>query len=107
LTVTSLPALHLPDEPTLRAQAWLAAVLDGGDLSATLQADDGLINWLWSRWSTLQTFDLTKEAFGQIVLAYQREVWLWLAGERTWAQSCSGLMGRVGRRIVQVNASAG
>jgi hypothetical protein len=105
LTVTSPPALHLPDEPTVRAQAWLAAVLDGGDLSATLRADDGLINWLWSRWSTLATFGLTQEAFALIALEYRRELWLWLAGERTWAQSCSGLMGRVTRRLAQVAAA--
>ena len=26
-------------------------------------------------------------------------VWLWLAGERTWAQCCSGLIGRINRRV--------
>jgi hypothetical protein len=33
------------------------------------------------------------------VLGYQREIWLWLAGERTWAQCCSGLIGRINRRL--------
>ena len=29
LTVAGAPVLHLPDEPTVRAEGWLAAVLDG------------------------------------------------------------------------------
>jgi hypothetical protein len=102
LTVTAVPTLHVPDEPTARAEIWLAAVLDGRDLVAVLRADDGLIAWLWSRWSTLGPVGLSQEAFAQIVVGYRREVWLWLAGERTWVQSCSGLVGRVSRRMAQV-----
>ena len=37
--------------------------------------------------------------FGAIVADYRREIWLWLAGERTWAQCCSGLIGRITRRL--------
>jgi hypothetical protein len=29
---------------------------------------------------------------------YARELWLWLAGERTWAQCSAGLYGRIARR---------
>ncbi len=29
---------------------------------------------------------------------YQRELWLWVVGERTWAQCVSGLSGRLERR---------
>lgn len=107
MTVTALPTLHVPDEPTARAEAWLAAVLDGDDLVATLSSDDGLIAWLWSRWSSLRNAGLTQEEFARIVVSYRRELWLWLAGERTWAQACSGLVGRVNRRIVQVEAPVG
>jgi hypothetical protein len=98
LTVAA-PTLHLPDEPTARAEAWLAAIADGADLVAVLRADDGLVEWLWGRWSTLQGAGMTHEDFAEIVVAYRRELWLWLAGERTWAQSCSGLIGRIGRRL--------
>jgi hypothetical protein len=105
LTVTTAPVLHVPDEPTARAGAWLAAVLDGRDLAAVLAADDGLTPWLWARWSSLSTVGVTKDAFAHIVADYRRELWLWLAGERTWAQACSGLVGRVSRRIVQVDAA--
>jgi hypothetical protein len=105
LTVTAPPSLHVPDEPTVRAQAWLAAVLDGQDLAAVLRADDGPAAWLWARWSTLATAGVTPEQFADMVVAYRRELGLWLAGERTWAQACSGLVGRVNRRLVQVDAS--
>jgi hypothetical protein len=30
---------------------------------------------------------------------YRREVWLWVAGERTWSQMAEGLAGRVDRRL--------
>ena len=34
--------------------------------------------------------------------SYQRELWLWLVGERTWAQCLSGLEGRFSRRLRSV-----
>jgi hypothetical protein len=102
LTVTSVPSLHVPDEPTARAAAWLAAVLDGDDLTDVLRADGGLVAWLWSRWSTLSKVGLTRAEFEDVVIGYRREIWLWLAGERIWTQCCSGLVGRVNRRTAQV-----
>jgi hypothetical protein len=101
LTVTSLPSLHVPDEPTVKAAAWLSAVLEGGELSDVLRADDGLARWLWARWSSLEQSGVSYDAFADMVIANKRELWLWLAGERTWAHTCSGLLGRVGRRLVQ------
>jgi hypothetical protein len=102
--VTSLPALHVPDEPTVRAEGWLASVLDGEDLVAVLRGEDGLVQWLWSRWSILGQVGLTPDEFEQIVVGYRREIWLWLAGERVWTQCCSGLLGRISRRIGQVDS---
>jgi hypothetical protein len=101
LTVIALPALHVPDEPTARAEAWLAAVVNGNDLVAVLRAEDGFVPWLWSRWNTVGKVGVTQDEFVQIVVGYRREIWLWLAGERIWSQCCSGLLGRVNRRIVQ------
>jgi len=101
LTTSALPVLHVPDEPTVLAERWLAAVLDGRDLDSVLgDANDGVTAWFWSRWRTLKSAGLNEEGLGLIVLGYRREVWLWLAGERTWAQCCSGLIGRVNRRLV-------
>ena len=99
MTVVAAPVLHVPDEPTVRAEGWLAAVLDGEDLERVLLRDDGVVPWLWSRWRTLAAAGLSEDDLGSIVLGYRREVWLWLAGERTWTHCCSGLIGRITRRI--------
>jgi hypothetical protein len=101
--VTSLPSLHVPDEPTVRADAWLAAILDGGELTEVLRADGGFVPWLWARWSSVRQAGLTREEFEDVVIGYRREIWLWLAGERVWTQCCSGLVGRVSRRMAQVD----
>jgi hypothetical protein len=91
--------LHVPDEPTGRAERWLAAVLDGRPVTDVLTGPDGVTEWLWTRWRSLATLGFGEDDLGQLVLAYRRELWLWLAGERTWAQCCSGLIGRITRRL--------
>jgi hypothetical protein len=98
LTAAAL-TLHLPDEPTANAEVWLRAVLDGAEVRAVLTADDGLSAWLWQRWTPLAAAGMSKERFDEIVFENRRELWLWLAGERIWVQACSGLMGRVSRRL--------
>ena len=40
-----------------------------------------------------------RERFLQVVAGYRSELWLWVMGERTWAQSADGLLGRVRRRL--------
>jgi len=97
--MTTVPVLHMPDEPTGRAARWLAGVLDGRSLDTVLTEDDGVVPWLWTRWRSLASAGMSEAAFEQIVLAYRREIWLWLAGERTWVQCCSGLIGRISRRL--------
>ncbi len=42
---------------------------------------------------------MSEDELRRIVVGYRREIWLWLAGERTWAQCCSGLIGRISRRL--------
>jgi hypothetical protein len=102
---TTTPVLHVPDEPTVKAAAWRDAVYAGAAIASVLCEDDGLVAWLWYRWSTLERAGLTKESFTTLVLGYQRELWLWLAGERTWAHACSGLVGRINRRVGQVDST--
>ena len=78
----------------------MSAVLDGREFGAVLtDGHDGVTAWLWSRWRSLAASGLDETDFGQIVVGYRREIWLWLAGERTWVQCCSGLIGRVNRRL--------
>jgi hypothetical protein len=100
LTAAPLPVLHVPDEPAVLAERWLAAVLDGRELDGVLGDEDGGVTaWFWNRWRALASVGLSEQGLGQIVLGYRREIWLWLAGERTWAQCCSGLIGRINRRL--------
>ncbi len=98
--MSTVPVLHVPDEPSSRAEDWLAAILDGRELAAVIAEDgDGVTAWLWSRWRSLASVGLDEGDLGRILLGYQREIWLWLAGERTWVQCCSGLIGRINRRL--------
>ncbi|HTU39313.1 MAG TPA: hypothetical protein VMF35_15050 [Acidimicrobiales bacterium] len=108
--MTPAPVLHVPDEPTAHAERWLAAVLDGQELDDVLTGADGVVEWLWTRWRSLTAAGLDEADLRGVVLGYRREIWLWLAGERTWAQCCSGLIGRISRRIAArdgVTADAG
>jgi hypothetical protein len=93
------PALHVPDEPEGRRDGWYRAVLDGAGLEEVVLGPDGIAAWLWYRWRTLEAAGLHRAAFEALLTGYRRELWLWLAGERTWAQCCAGLAGRVDRRI--------
>jgi hypothetical protein len=95
------PVLHVPDEPTARAEHWLVAVLEGRELDDVLIGVDGVVGWLWTRWRSLAAAGLDETDLCAIVLGYRREIWLWLAGERAWAQCCSGLIGRISRRIAE------
>jgi hypothetical protein len=94
--VVDRPQLHLPEEPLARRVAWRDAVLEGTDLDDVLVRVEG---WLWARWRILETAGIDRAAFTLLVTRYRRELWLWLAGERTWEQCCSGLLGRINRRI--------
>jgi hypothetical protein len=89
------PQLHFPDEPLERKEAWWEAICDGRPFDDVLTE---VGEWLWSRWRIVERAGIDREAFDAMVAGYRRELWLWLAGERTWEQCCSGLVGRIGRR---------
>jgi hypothetical protein len=93
------PRLHVPSEPVAQRAAWYEAVLGGQELAEVVADESGIAAWFWERWRVLARVGLDRVAFGKIVDAYRREIWLWLAGERTWEQCCSGLLGRLERRL--------
>ncbi len=105
--MVTAPVLHAPDEPTARAERWRTAALDGMTLDAVLSGPDGVTAWLWSRWRALGSAGMDEAELGRIVRDYRRELWLWLAGERTWTQCCAGLIGRVTRRVAARDGAAG
>jgi hypothetical protein len=54
---------------------------------------------LWKAWGpALGPAGVSRAALSAILRGYGYELWLWAAGERTWAQSLEGLAGRVSRR---------
>lgn len=91
--------LHVPDEPAGRREAWRAAVLGGQDLAEVVAGPGGVVRWLWARWSVLGSVGMDEAAVAAVATDYRRELWLWLAGDRAWQQCCSGLIGRISRRI--------
>ena len=95
----TLPQLHLPDEPADRRESWRGAVLGGTPLADVVGTPDGVARWLWARWSVLAASGVGEERFVELVIAYRREIWLWLTGDRIWSHCCAGLIGRVSRRM--------
>ncbi len=90
--------LHVPEEPTTARSAWRDRVLEGVDLVEVVTGPGGVADWLWSRWRVLGSVGVTQADLATIADGYRRELWLWLIGERTWQQCCSGLIGRIDRR---------
>ena len=93
------PSLHVPDEPDGARARWREAVLGGAELSSVIEGEDGLGAWLWHRWRVLAQAGMKEGDLVDLCLGYRRELWLWMVGDRTWEQSCSGLIGRIGRRL--------
>jgi len=73
--------------------------MQNATLDEVIEKEDGIAPWLWERWRVLESAGLDQARFVGIVAGYRREIWLWLMGERTWAQCCSGLIGRIDRRL--------
>lgn len=95
--MTDQPMLHVPSDPG--PERWARRALEQATLDEVIEKEDGIAAWLWERWRVLESVGLDRPGFVEIVAGYRRELWLWLMGERTWAQCCSGLIGRIGRRL--------
>lgn len=92
--------LALPPEPTaLRARTRALAEQDPAGATALLGRGEWIADPLWRAWEpALERAGIGRERLVEIVVDYRRELWLWVMGERTWAQCAAGLAGRVGRR---------
>jgi hypothetical protein len=99
--VSETPDLKLPEEPValrLRTRALIEENPERG--TAVVDAGSWIADPLWERWGpALERAGMDRDRFGGIVTGYRRELWLWVMGERTWAQSAGGLLGRVQRRL--------
>jgi hypothetical protein len=99
--VSEAPDLSLPEEPvTLRRHTRALIEEDPGRGGAVVDAGSWIADPLWERWGpALEASGMDRDHFDGIVAGYRRELWLWVMGERTWAQSAGGLLGRVQRRL--------
>lgn len=100
---TAAPGLELalPEEPVALGVETRALVerspVEG---AALIDRGEWIAEPLWRCWgAALQRAGMPRERLVQIAVDYRRELWLWVMGERTWAQCASGLRGRVLRRL--------
>ncbi len=94
------PRLELPEEPVDVKASLRDALLEGHDWREEFADDMCLAIWLWSLWQpALEPYGMTREDFFDHVIAFRRELWLWLIGDRQWLQYVTGLAGRVVRRL--------
>ena len=93
--------ISLPEEPVELRGSIRALIEQSPERgAATLDAGSWIADPLWERWGpALEPAGMGRDRFGEIVTGYRRELWLWVMGERTWAQSAGGLLGRVQRRL--------
>jgi hypothetical protein len=99
--VSTEPTLPLPEEPVeLRARVRALVEETPARGAALLDEGEWIAGLLWERWGPLlEPAGMSRARFLQVVAGYRRELWLWVMGERTWAQSAGGLLGRVRRRL--------
>jgi hypothetical protein len=99
--VSRAPGLSLPEEPVELRRRTRALVEEDPDRGAgVVDAGAFLADPLWERWGpALERAGMDRDRFAGLVAGYRRELWLWVMGERTWAQSAGGLLGRVRRRL--------
>ena len=93
--------LSLPEEPVALRRRTRALIEEDAERGrAVVDAGSWIADPLWERWGpALEPAGMDRDRFGGIVTGYRRELWLWVMGERTWAQSAGGLLGRVQRRL--------
>ena len=112
LTVTDRhPVLHVPDEPwrgprhgrTSRSSDRPRPRRRARGGAETASASLALVR----AGGRSASVGMTEDGFERLVVDYRREIWLWLAGERTWAQCCSGLIGRIDRRLARLITAGG
>ena len=102
-------SLSLPEEPVeLRRRTRALIEQDPAGGAAAVDAGSWIADPLWGSWGpALAAAGMDRGRFDEIVTGYRRELWLWVMGERTWAQAGAGLLGRIQRRLPAPGAEAG
>ena len=100
------PRLQLPEEPLDVKSRMREALLEGQNWRDGFSDDICIGLWLWRHWQpVLEPGGFSREQFVDEVIAYGRELWLWLMDDRQWLQVVTGLAGRVVRRMPAVAQS--
>jgi hypothetical protein len=96
-----IPDLPLPEEPVAlrdRVRALVEREPERG--AALIDGAAWIADPLWECWGPLlEAAGMSRARFLRVVAGYRRELWLWVMGERVWAHSAGGLLGRVRRRL--------
>ena len=102
-------SLSLPEEPVeLRRRTRALIEQDPTEGAAVVDAGSWIADPLWGSWGpALEAAGMDRGRFDEVVAGYHREPWLWVMGERSWAQAGGGLLGRVQRRLPSPGAGAG
>jgi hypothetical protein len=103
--VEGSPRLELPEEPVEMKEDLRATLLAGADWRKGFSDDICVGLWLWRHWQpALEPYGFGREEFIDAVVAFRRELWLWLMGDRGWIPFVTGLAARVIRRVPAVSA---
>jgi hypothetical protein len=100
----AVPGLELPEEPVaLGAETRAMVERSPGAGAGLIDRGEWIVGPLWRCWgAALERAGMSRAQLVQIAVGYRGELWLWVMGERTWAQCASGLRGRVLRRLSPV-----
>jgi hypothetical protein len=100
-TAASGLELTLPEEPVaLRVETRALVERSPAEGAALIDRGEWIAEPLWRHWgAALHRAGMGRAQLVQIAVDYRRELWLWVMGERTWAQCASGLRGRVLRHL--------
>jgi hypothetical protein len=103
--VEGSPRLELPDEPLEMKRGLRETLLAGADWRSEFSDDICVGLWLWRHWQpALEPRGYGREEFIDAVIAFRRELWLWLMGDRGWIPFVTGLAARVIRRVPAASA---
>ena len=104
--VADLVGLAGDDEPTELRHA-LRAVAGEHPEAFHLQAIDAVAPWLFLRWgAVLAACGIEETEFARIVRGADRELWLWVMGDRPYGQLVSSIAGRTVRRFPSLDSKA-
>jgi len=96
-----------PPEPTeLRHRTRSEAGEDPAGTRDRLAEGDWITGWLWTAWAPeLEPAGVGRDQLRHEAGRWSRELWLWVMGERQWAEVCALVYGGLLRRAAVTSGS--